>query len=179
MAHHWQAWRQLSQEFGFSLSVDQLLALAGKPSTAIMELLIAEQVGLHCFCKAGCLLVSIGIVSSEPEVFACVLQGLTHIDVAKAVQRKTELYVELAGGFAADEASRELVGFSHDIAQCIGAHVRPHPCFECGAGDTKVISCVMDIAYAAKAKGGCSAPVTTANPVLCCVCSCMLTVACA
>lgn len=26
-------------------------------------------------------------------------QGLTHVDVAKAVQRKTELYVELAGGF--------------------------------------------------------------------------------
>lgn len=46
MAHHWQAWRQLSQEFGFALSVEQLLALAGKPSTAIMELLIEEQVGL-------------------------------------------------------------------------------------------------------------------------------------
>ena len=45
MAHHWAAWRQLSQEYGFSLSVDQLLGLAGKPSTAIMELLCAEQVG--------------------------------------------------------------------------------------------------------------------------------------
>lgn len=43
MAHHWQAWKQLSEEFGFSLSVDQLLSLAGKPSRAIMELLCEEQ----------------------------------------------------------------------------------------------------------------------------------------
>lgn len=66
MAHHWAAWRQLSQEFNFSLTVDQLLSLAGKPSTAIMELLCEEQ-------------------------------GLTNFDVQAAVQRKTELYVDLAG----------------------------------------------------------------------------------
>lgn len=48
MAHHWAAWRQLSQEFGFELTVAKLLALAGKPSTAIMELLCEEQVGGGC-----------------------------------------------------------------------------------------------------------------------------------
>ncbi|KAI3437755.1 hypothetical protein D9Q98_000203 [Chlorella vulgaris] len=66
MAHHWQAWKQLSHEFGFSLTVDQLLALAGKPSVAIMELLVEQQ-------------------------------GLTGFDIAAAVQRKTDLYVQLAG----------------------------------------------------------------------------------
>ncbi|KAI7835561.1 hypothetical protein COHA_010540 [Chlorella ohadii] len=66
MRHHWDAWKQLSQEFGFSLTVEQLLGLAGKPSKEIMELLCSEQ-------------------------------GLTHIDIPKAVERKTELYVELAG----------------------------------------------------------------------------------
>ncbi len=44
MRHHWDAWKQLSQEFGFSLTVEQLLGLAGKPSKEIMELLCSEQV---------------------------------------------------------------------------------------------------------------------------------------
>ncbi|EFN56010.1 hypothetical protein CHLNCDRAFT_59667 [Chlorella variabilis] len=78
MAHHWQAWKQLSEEFGFSLSVDQLLSLAGKPSRAIMELLCEEQ-------------------------------GLTHIDIDTAVQRKTDLYVELAGATQVVECVMEIV----------------------------------------------------------------------
>ncbi|PSC69561.1 Fructose-1-phosphate phosphatase [Micractinium conductrix] len=77
MAHHWAAWRQLSQEFGFELTVAKLLALAGKPSTAIMELLCEEQ-------------------------------GITTIDIPKAVQRKTELYVELAGETTVVECVMEI-----------------------------------------------------------------------
>lgn len=45
MRHHWAAWKQLAEEYRFSLTVDQLLGLAGKPSKEILELLCAEQVG--------------------------------------------------------------------------------------------------------------------------------------
>ena len=44
MADHWQAWQQLSHEYGFKITVDQLLSLAGKPTKAILELLCQEQV---------------------------------------------------------------------------------------------------------------------------------------
>ena len=55
MRHHWDAWKRLSQEFGFSLTVEQLLGLAGKPSKEIMELLCEEQVGfwLHSVTVRG------------------------------------------------------------------------------------------------------------------------------
>ena len=45
MRHHWQAWKQLSEEFKFHLTVDMLLALAGKPTRAILELLCEQKVG--------------------------------------------------------------------------------------------------------------------------------------
>ena len=45
MGHHWQAWKQLSEEFNFHLTVDMLLALAGKPTPAILEYLCEQQVG--------------------------------------------------------------------------------------------------------------------------------------
>ena len=66
MPHHWAAWSQTAREHGIALTIPQLLAQAGKPSTAIMALL-------------------------------CEQQGLHHVDRDAAVQRKQELYVELAG----------------------------------------------------------------------------------
>ncbi|KAL4424868.1 hypothetical protein ABPG77_002091 [Micractinium sp. CCAP 211/92] len=65
MGLHWTAWRQLAKEYGFELSVQKLLSLAGKPTKAILELLCEEQ-------------------------------GLA-IDVPQATQRKTELYLQVAG----------------------------------------------------------------------------------
>ena len=46
MTHHWQAWRQLSQEFNFAMTAEQLLGLAGTPTNAILELLCEQQVRL-------------------------------------------------------------------------------------------------------------------------------------
>lgn len=43
MKHHWAAWDQTAREHGISLTAPQLLSLAGKPSTAIMELLCEQQ----------------------------------------------------------------------------------------------------------------------------------------
>lgn len=65
MPHHWAAWEQTARENGIALTCEQLLALAGKPTKAIMELLVAQQ-------------------------------GLQGVDVDAAVQRKQDLYVQLA-----------------------------------------------------------------------------------
>jgi len=43
MHHHWAAWEQTARENGISLTPEQLLSLAGKPTKAIMELLVDEQ----------------------------------------------------------------------------------------------------------------------------------------
>lgn len=45
MPHHWKAWETLSHEFGFALTLPELLALAGKPSSAILEIICERQVG--------------------------------------------------------------------------------------------------------------------------------------
>jgi beta-phosphoglucomutase-like phosphatase (HAD superfamily) len=50
MGHHAQAWKQLSEEFKFHMTVDMLLALAGKPTRAILELLCEQQVGRGRCC---------------------------------------------------------------------------------------------------------------------------------
>jgi len=43
MKHHWAAWDQTAKEHGINLSCEELLSLAGKPSSAIMQLLCEQQ----------------------------------------------------------------------------------------------------------------------------------------
>lgn len=43
MHHHWQAWHQVSKEYGFELTQETLLSMAGQPSTSIMKTLCQEQ----------------------------------------------------------------------------------------------------------------------------------------
>jgi HAD superfamily hydrolase (TIGR01509 family) len=43
MKHHWAAWQQMAAEYQVALTVEKLLSLAGKPSKAILELLLHEQ----------------------------------------------------------------------------------------------------------------------------------------
>jgi hypothetical protein len=44
MHHHWFAWRALTKELGLEFSLEQLKAMAGKPTREILEILCAEQV---------------------------------------------------------------------------------------------------------------------------------------
>lgn len=43
MHHHWQAWHQVSKEYGFALTRETLLSMAGQPSVTIMQTLCEEQ----------------------------------------------------------------------------------------------------------------------------------------
>lgn len=43
MKHHWRAWKQVSEEYGFELTKEKLLSMAGMPSKAILQQLCAEQ----------------------------------------------------------------------------------------------------------------------------------------
>jgi HAD superfamily hydrolase (TIGR01509 family) len=43
MHHHWMAWEQVSQEYGFKLTKETLFSMAGMPSVRIMEVLATEQ----------------------------------------------------------------------------------------------------------------------------------------
>lgn len=110
-------------------------------------------------------------------------QGLTHIDIPAAVQRKTELYVQLAGvrhlppfllallpcahaavpGWGDARGARAAEGRA---AAAGGLCTTKHCCpwlltvwlraawgSGCPVQDTQVIPCVMAIAHAAKSKG--------------------------
>lgn len=46
MPHHWAAWEAVSQDYAFSLTLPELLALAGKPSPEILDILCERQVRL-------------------------------------------------------------------------------------------------------------------------------------
>lgn len=103
MQHHWDAWRQTAEEFGLKLSVEELLALAGKPSTAIMELLCSQQDAHH---------IDIPSAVKRKQDLYCELAHATEpigvvLDIAKAAKARG-LPVAVATGGSSRQVTKAM-----------------------------------------------------------------------
>lgn len=128
MPHHWQAWEALSKEYGFSITVQQLLQFAGKPSTEIMDRICQEQ-GLPDIDIAAA-------VKRKTELY-CELAGETKIikvvmEIANAGKaRGLPCAIATGGNRAQVEASLKASGlqeFFDAVVTCNDVrHGKPHP----------------------------------------------------
>lgn len=127
MKHHWAAWDQTAREHGISLKKKQLVSLAGKPSTSIMELL-CEQQGLDIDIQSA--------VKRKQDLYCELAVTTKPIDVVFAVAKAAKaqgLPIAIATGGSKRQVtgSMEAAGISSffdAVVTCDDVeHGKPHP----------------------------------------------------
>ena len=128
MSHHWAAWEQTAAENGIALTCAQLLSLAGKPSTAIMELLCEQQGLTHVDISAA--------VKRKQDLYCelatttkCIEVVFQVAQVAKA--RGLPVAVATGGSRRQISGSMEAAGITDFFDAVVTCDVRRHGLFYC------------------------------------------------
>ena len=127
MHHHWEAWHQVSKEYGFELTKKTLFEMAGQPSVQIMKTLCEEQELVFDVEEAALRKQRLyASLAEDTEVIPVVMET-----ARKAKERGIPVAVATGGSklqVSVAMKSAGLDGFFDAVVTCDDVeHGKPHP----------------------------------------------------